>query len=179
MATPSVPTNKIIAQGKPPIVQQLSVESGTNMYPGRLAITGTATTQCSVGGAAGDVIGWVGYEQAGAIYTDAHTVDTIFVTGDEVPILSGGGFIINARLANGQNVAKGARLVAAASGELTVATAAAMAIAAGSTAVTSDKAQPDEAVSGSAGAQGIVVAIAMQTVNASGGAADILVLSLI
>ena len=178
MATPTVPLNKIVAAGEP-LVQQLSIESGTNMYPGRLCVKGTADTQTSVAGAAGDAIGWVGYEHTSPIYTEGHTEDTIYITGDECAVLFGGGFVINAGLANGQNVSKGARLVVAAAGELTVATAATVTIASGSTAVTSDKAQPDEAVAGSVGAQGIVVAIAQQSVNASGGAADILVLSLI
>jgi hypothetical protein len=178
MATPVVPTNVIVHSGKP-LHHDLILEAGTSCYPGRTALRGTADLQAVVGTANGDVIGWFGYEQTSAPFKDGHTVNTIYVTGDEVPVLYGGGFIINARLANGQNVTKGARLCAAASGELTAAIAANITIASGSTTVTSDKAQPDEAVAGSVGAQGIPIAIAMQSVDASGGAADILVLSLI
>lgn len=145
------PTNKIVAGGNP-LVQELKVEIATNMYPGRLVMKGTNDDDIVVNTAAGAAIGWLGYEQANPVFMPAD-VDTNYVQNDMAPVLYGGGFLIVGRLASGQNVTKGTRLVAAANGELAAATS-----------------LPDE---------GIVVAIAHQSMDASSAAADIVVLSLI
>lgn len=179
MATPATPTNVIVQQGTPLYHNLITESTVTEMKPGRLLITGTTDGQCKIGTVNGDVIGWLGYEQTAAPFRDEHTVDTAYALLDEVPVLYGGNFIINAGLANGQNVAKGARLCAAANGELTAATALTATTPSGSTAVTSTSATPVMTQGGALPTQNIPVAIAMQSVNASGGAKDILVLSLI
>jgi hypothetical protein len=92
------------------------------------------------------------------------------------PVLFGGNFLVVGRLASGQNVTKGARLVAAASGELTAATA--LTVKTGATGVTSSAAN-GAITTGTLGDEGIVVAIAQESVNATSAAADIVVLSLI
>jgi hypothetical protein len=179
MATPVTPANGSIATGTPPSITQLSIESGTNMYNGRLVIRGTADTQCSVAGAAGIAIGWISYEHTSPIYQEGHTDATIYVTGDEVAIVSGGGFVINASLANGQNVVKGQALVVAAAGEVTAATALTATTPSGGTTVTSTSATPAMTQGGGLAAQGRIIGIAAQSVDASGSALPILVQSFI
>lgn len=167
------PTNKIIVAGQP-LIQILKVETATNMYPGRLVKKGTNDDDIVVGTAASAVIGWLGYENTIKKHRPA-TVDTIYAGDEQAAVLSGGNFVIVGRLASGQNVSKGARLVSAANGELTAASAAA--IPSGTTTVTSTSAQPT--VAGQLSSQDIVVAIAEESVDASGAAADIMVRSLI
>lgn len=67
----------------------------------------------------------------------------------------------------------------AANGELTAASTLSVSVPSGATNVTSNAAQPDLTEAGSYGPQGIVVAIAEESVDASGGAKDIMVRSLI
>jgi len=171
------PTNKILVAGNP-LIQELKIETVANCYPGRLVKKGSSDAQIVVNTAAGMAVGVLGYEQANDKYKPA-TVDTIYVVNDFVPVLNGGGFVYVGRLASGESVSKGDPLVAAANGELKAASAATVTIASGSTTVLSDKAQPDESVAGAYGAQGLIVAVAEETVDASGGAADIMARSLI
>lgn len=141
------PTGAIVDQGVP-LVDQYKIKTVANCYPGRLVIVDTTDNQLAISGAAGIVVGWLGYEQAGMNYKP-DTVDTIYAVNDMVPVLYGGHFSIVGRLASGQSVAAGDLLKTAANGELTAATAG-----------TDD-----------------VVASARETVDASGAAADILVSS--
>ena len=70
------PTNKIVAAGKP-LVQELNVETATNVYPGRLVKKGTNDNDIVVCGAGENCIGWAGYEQvtnAGYMPTDVDTI---------------------------------------------------------------------------------------------------------
>jgi len=178
--TLTTPTNKVLVQGEP-LTDDKLIETVTSMYPGRLVTAGTSDHQIVVNTANNPPLGWLGYDGAAA-GVKPDTVDTIY-TAVVAPILYGGGFTINGRLANGQNVSIGDLLCPAASGELTAATTlvGTVTIASGSTAVLSDKVQPDESVvfGGALPTQGMVVAQAMESVNASGGAADIMVKSLI
>lgn len=167
------PTNAILVAGDP-LIQTLKIETVTNCYPGRLVKKGTNDDDVVVGTAGADVIGWLGYEQTHKKHRPA-TVDTIYLVNAQVAVLNGGKFVLVARLANGENVAKGARLVAAADGELSEASA--LAVPSGTTAVLSTSAQPN--ISGAKGSEGIVVAIAEESKDASGGAEDIVVRSLI
>jgi len=152
--------------------QVLYVESGTTMYPGGLVIQGTDDKDIITCGAGGNCIGWLGYEDTAKKYQPA-TVDTLYVTGDWADVVNGPGIIVRGRIANGQTVVKGDRLVATAAGELVVASAAAP--PSGTVAVVSTGAQPTAA--GPLSTQGIVVAIAYESVNASGGASAGLVMS--
>lgn len=149
------PTNKIVVAGKP-LVQELKVETATNMYPGRLVTKGTNDDDILVNTASTAVIGWLGYEQITNPGFQPDTVDSIYTINAQAPVLNGGGFVIVGRLASGQSVAKDAKLKGTAAGELT--------------------AIGTEDLDASAN---FIVAIAEETVNASGGAADIMVKSMI
>jgi hypothetical protein len=168
------PTGIIVADRTGIHVATKKVETATNVYPGRLVKKGTDDNDIVVNTAAGAALGWAGYEDTIKKYRPA-TVDTIYVVNSFIAVVNGPGIRVVASLASGQNVAAGANLVAAANGELTAATA--LAVPSGTTAVTSSSAQP--AISGAYGAQGIVVARAVQSVDASGGALDIIVESMI
>ena len=115
------PINKIVVAGDP-MVQELKVEVAANMYPGRLVKKGTADDDVVVSdsttGAA--IVGWLGFEQTNPAYRPG-TPTTIYTINDQAAVLNGD-FILVAHLDNGQSVAKGAELTAAADGELTAAT---------------------------------------------------------
>ena len=145
------PVNKIIAAGKP-LVQELEVEVATTMYPGRLVKRGTGDHDIVVSDSTdgGDIVGWLGYEQTAPVFRPS-TPDTIYVVEDKAAVLNGGGFIIVASLASGQNVTKDDELTSAADGELVAAT------------IGTNK----------------VIAYAEESVDASAAAADIMVRSVI
>lgn len=142
-------TNKIVVSGTPIVVEK-EVEIATNMYPGRLVKRGTTDNEVVVNDTDDNAYGWLGYEQTGVNYRPANK-DTIYSAADRVGVIVGGDIVILGRLASGQNVTMGAKLTAAANGELTVATI----------------------------GTHMVLATAMESVDASGGAADILVRSLL
>jgi hypothetical protein len=155
------PSNAILVAGTP-LKQTLKVETATNMYPGRLIKKGTNDDDIVVCGANEKAIGWLGYEQTTKKYRPA-TVDTIYAQNDQAVVLNGSGFVIVARLANGQNVVKGEKLAVAANGELTT---------------TEDSYSIDESGSSTHSIER-VIAYAEESVDASGGAKDIMVRSLI
>jgi hypothetical protein len=165
------PTNAILVYGEPE-VQFLKIETVANCYPGRLVKKDTADYQVEVCGAAGVAVGWLGYEQTEKSARPA-TVDTIYTVNKTAAVLHGGKFGIVGRLASGENATKGNYLVAAANGELAVADA--ITIAASGAANITD----GQGVAGTIPAGGMPVAKALESVDASGGAADIMVESLI
>jgi len=167
------PTNKIVVGGEP-LVQELKVETATNMYPGRLVTKGTNDDDVVVCGATDKPIGWLGFEHTQPAYRPAD-VDTIYAQNDQAAVLNGGHFFIVGRLASGENVSKGDWLVPAANGELKAASA--LTVDSGATTVTSSAAN-GAIISGEVG-DNIVVAIAEESVDATAGAADIMVRSLI
>ena len=171
------PSNAILVAGDP-LVQFLKIETVTNCYAGRLVKKGTNDDDVVVCGAGEKPGGWLGYEQTHKQYRPT-TVDTIYKADDQVAVLNGGRFVIVARLANGETVSKNDPLVAAANGEVKAASALAVTVPSGATPVTSDAAQPDLTESGSIPPEGMIVAIAEESVDASGGAEDIMVRSLI
>ncbi|MHA1286241.1 MAG: hypothetical protein ACTSPB_02435 [Candidatus Thorarchaeota archaeon] len=151
------PKNKILVAGVP-LIQELKIKTIDNCYPGRLVTRDTTDAEIKVAGTAeataGGALGFLGYEQA-AEYWKPETVDTIYKVDKDsklpfVPVLSGD-IVVVASLASGQNVTKGAILTCAADGELTAATI----------------------------ATDMLIAIAEESVDASGGAKDIMVRSLI
>jgi hypothetical protein len=168
------PTNKIVAAGTP-LVTYKKVETATTMYPGRLVIKGTNADDVVVGTAAGAVYGWLGYEQTDPNYQPAD-VDTIYTAGDQAAVLFGGHFVVVACLATSQTIVAGDRLVATASGTVSKATAAIVTTGA-ATASAVDATTPH--VSGSVGAEGMIVGIAQESVTTTSAVADIMVLSLI
>lgn len=167
------PSGRIVAVGDP-LVDELKVETATNMYPGRLVKKGTNDDDIVVCDASGKPVGWLGWEQAAGPYRPS-TIATAYGADDWAPVLYGGHFVIKAKLANGENVSKGAFLVPAANGQ--VKEASAFEVDSGGTSVTSSAAN-GAIISGEVG-DNIIVGIAMESVDASSGAKDILVLSLI
>jgi hypothetical protein len=141
------PTGRIIDQGTP-LVDHYKIKTVANMYPGRLVTMDTTDNQIKVCTAATKPLGVLGYQDTNENFRP-DTVDTIYEVNDFAAVLFGGGFTYVGRLASGQNVAAGEYLTAAADGELTAAT------------VGTDD----------------VVAVARESVDASGAAADILVAS--
>jgi hypothetical protein len=98
------PTNKLVAAGKPPIVQEFKIETVANMYPGRLVKKGTNQDDIAVGGIGG-AYGWLGHEHTRPDYRPSD-VDTIYKVGDFASVLKGGGFAPVASLAAGFSVTK-------------------------------------------------------------------------
>jgi len=170
------PVGKIVVAGAPPIVLERTIETVANCYPGRLVKKGTTDRDVVVNDA-GLPVGWLGYEQAGTPFKPA-TPATIYVVGDEAPVVKGGGFVILAKLATSQTIVAGDQLVPAAAGMLAKATALTGTITAGSTNVTGDDATPPVVITGDVGVLP-VVAIAEESVTTTSAAADIKVRSLI
>jgi len=145
------PQNTIVVVGTPLHVEK-KITTVATMYPGRLVRKDASDGAIKISGAADScTLGWLGYEQCHPNHQPA-TVDTIYAVNAFAPVLYGGGFVIVARLANGQNITMGRPVESAADGEVT------------EHGLNDDVRQ---------------VGIALESVNASGGAADIMVLSLI
>jgi hypothetical protein len=167
------PSNSIVIAGEP-YVQYRKVETASEMYPGRLVIKGTNQDDIVVCGAGGIATGWLGYEQTTKKHRPA-TVDTIYLQNAQAAVLSGPSFQLVAGLAQSQTIVKGDRLVAAANGFLSKASAAA--VGSGTVAVLGTGAQPT--MTGPIPTEGIVVAVAEENVTTTGAEADIMVRSLI
>ncbi len=167
------PDQGVIVTGNP-LIDHLVVETATTMIPGNLVTKGTADKDIIVCTASTNPVGWLSYEYAHASYQPADR-DTAYGADEFAPVAYGGGFTILGTLASGNNVTKGMRLKPAAAGQLDIAVTA-LTIDAGTTAVTSTLAN-GAVIAGDAG--GIVVAIAMESVNASAAAKRCAVLSLI
>ncbi len=170
------PTGKIVVTGEPPIVLERTIETVANCYPGRLVKKGTTDRDVVVNDA-GLPVGWLGYEQAGTAVRPA-TPATIYVVGDEAPVVKGGGFIILAKLATSQTIVAGDRLVPAADGMVQKATALLGTVTAGSTPVTGDDATPPVVISGDVGILPLV-AYAEESVTTTSATANIKVRSVI
>ena len=141
-------TDKIVLAGEPITVEK-TIETVANMYPGRLVKMDTGAYQIEVNDTDDNVLGWLGYEQTAVMYRPT-TKDTIYVVNDKAHIIIGGDIVIRARLASGDNVtAIGTKLTATADGELTAATI----------------------------GTHMVLAVALEIVNASSAAANIIVKS--
>lgn len=168
------PNNRIIVAGDP-LVQELTIETATEMYPGRLVKKGTADSDIVVNTAGGKAIGWLGYEQTNPVYRP-EDVDSIYEKDASVAVLNGGKFYPVASLANGESVNKGDPLVGAANGQVKAASD--LAVASGSeTASAVDATTPT--LEGSILPEGPIVAYVEESVDASGGAVDIIVRSVI
>ena len=137
----------IVKKGTP-IIEELTVETATDMYPGRLVKKGTTDSDIVVNDGTSPV-GWLGYEHTAGLYQPADE-NTAYTVGDIVAVLHGG-IRLKAHLASGQSVVKGDPLKPVANGELAAAT------------VGTDE----------------IVAYAAETMDATGGAADIEVWSVI
>jgi len=162
---------KVVIAGSP-IIEEFTVE-GTGIKPSLLCKKGTAATQVVVVAAATDKpAGWVGWDAEGAHpAASPATRTTAYTAAKKCPVAYGPGIIVYARLANGQNITKDQPLVPAADGELTAAANIAAAEQAGTRHVA--------ATTGSFPAGGMIVALAKENCDASGGAKNIVVESLI
>ena len=152
------PTNGVLVQGNPK-VQHLLIETDTSMYPGRLVKKGTADNQIVVNTAGGLSVGVLGYEHCQKKDRPA-TRDTIY-TAVSAPVLSGAGVIVLLYVAQNQTIVKGSKLVAAASGMVSLAGAAAP--PSGTVAVVSTGAQPTMA--GPLPTSGAIVATAEESIT--------------
>lgn len=173
---------KVVLAGSP-VVQEKKVGSNATaakMLPGALVIRDASDEKIKECGAnATNVLGWLGYEQAHPDYKPASRT-TAYAVGDFAPVIAGAGTVLIAKIASGNSITQGDLLVSAADGELAKAAAMDGSVDSGATTVTSTAANGDIiTLSGSAPAGGVVVAIAEETVDASGGAKYCVVRSLI
>lgn len=166
------PTNKLVVTGKPK-VQELNVETATNVIAGRLAKKGTNDDDVVVATAGCVPAGWIGYENTAPVY-QPDDMDTEYAQGDKIAVLRGKEFALISKLASGESVNKDDPLVTAGDGMLKAASD--LAVSSGSdTASAVDGTTP--ALEGSVPPEGPIVAYAAETVDASGGAKDIIVWS--
>jgi hypothetical protein len=169
----TAPSGRKVVIGGNPVIEELTVE-GTGIKPSLLCKKGTAATQVVVVAAATDKpSGWVGWDGEGA-HPGASPADrtTAYTAGKKCPVAYGPGTIIYGRLASGQNVTKDTPLIPAADGELQAASTMANTETASTAHVTATP-------TGSFPAGGMIVALAKENKDASGGAANIIVESLI
>ena len=102
------PANSILYAGYPKYLE-LEVESGTNMYPGRLVITGTAEYQCNVAGDnAANVLGVLDVEPN-------ELRETIYAAGDQARIITGD-CVVLLKKASGATITVGLKVQPAANG---------------------------------------------------------------
>jgi hypothetical protein len=108
------PSNKIIVAAIGNIFySEYYLESATNAYAGRVAMSGTNADDVVVAdGATAMPIGFIGFEQSflgSTSYTANRpaTVDTIWAVNAKVPVIMGGGFWIVGAVAIGVKIAKG------------------------------------------------------------------------
>lgn len=154
-----------------PLYETLTVETVTNVKPGRLCKKDSGDKAIEVCGAGNDPIGVIGYEKTPNDSKPAD-IDTAYAADADCAVYIGGAFVFMGILASGESVARGAALIPAANGEL--AAAAALTIDSGATGVTSSAAN-GAIISGDIGDDHIV-AYAQETVDASGGAERIMAL---
>jgi len=168
------PDNGVILDSIGMHTETLRVETNTTCFPGSTVIKGTKDDEVLCGTSGGAIIGFLGYEHTHKKYRPAN-VSTLYAGDAYAAVHWGPGMLITAWLADGQTVAKGARLCSGAGGDLTAATACAP--PSSSTPMTSTGAQATMA--GPLPTLGIVVAIAEEYKAASGAHARIIVRSLI
>jgi hypothetical protein len=177
----TIPSGRKVVIAGHPIIEEFTVEAGTGVKPGRLVKKGTDADDVIVLAAATDKpSGWVGWDGEGT-HPEASpaTRDTAYATGKLGPVFYGPGTILVGKLASGQNVTKDTPLIPAANGELQAAANISATVPSGASPVTSTSAQPSMTMAGSFPPGGMIVALAKQNCNASGGALDIIIENLI
>ena len=141
------PSNVILVGGNPIIEECVAENTGASddLKPGMLCIKGTADHQVVYAGdEAVNVLGVVDFDEK-------HPITDVYVEGSSVRVLRAPAVVV-LTLASGQSVAKGDKLVAAASGEC--------------------KAYPATPATGD---EEKIIGVAEETVDASGGALPIMV----
>jgi hypothetical protein len=111
------PNNKVVASGTPNIQVLTVTGTVTECKPGRLVKAGTADDECAIGTAAGDAIGFLGYEQTYATYKP-DDIDTAYEAGDMATVINGPGIHVIAE--GSEAINKGDRVAAAADGKVAV-----------------------------------------------------------
>jgi hypothetical protein len=171
----TTPSGRGVVIAGNPVIEELNVEVTTNVKPGRLVKKGTDADDVIAMAAVTDKpAGWVGWDAEGAHpSTSPATRDTAYAADKKAPIWYGPGTIGVAKLASGQNVTKDTPLVPASGSpyELAAASNIAAAEQAGTRHV--------GATSGSFPPGGLIVALAKENCDASSGAKDIIIESLI
>lgn len=164
------PSNSILVQDDGSLrTEEKVIEVATNMYPGRLVQQGTDDNDIVVGAENAKIIGVLGYEHTQGHYRPS-TRTTIYTVNSRAIILRGVGTIVLLRLASGENItALGTKLVPTAAGMVKAATQ--LNVPSGTTAVTSEDADPD--IEGEV-PDNPPVAEAMEIVDASGADAFIM-----
>ena len=167
----TIPSGRKVVIAGNPVIEELTAE-GTGVKPGRLVKKGTAATQVAVVAAATDKpSGWVGWDGEGAHPgASPATRDTAYTAAKKAPVIYGPGAILVGKLASGQNVTKDTPLIPAADGELQAASNIANSGSSGHVGAT---------LGGSFPPGGMIVALPKENKDASGGALDIIVESLI
>ena len=167
----TIPSGRKVVIAGNPVIEELTAE-GTGVKPGRLVKKGTAATQVVVVAAATDKpSGWVGWDGEGAHPgASPATRDTAYTAAKKAPVIYGPGAILVGKLASGQNVTKDTPLIPAADGELQAASNIANSGSSGHVGAT---------LGGSFPPGGMIVALAKENKDASGGALDVIVESLI
>ena len=167
----TIPSGRKVVIAGNPVIEELTAE-GTGVKPGRLVKKGTAATQVVIIAAATDKpSGWVGWDGEGAHPgASPATRDTAYTAAKKAPVIYGPGAILVGKLASGQNVSKDTPLIPAADGELQAASNIANSGSSGHVGAT---------LGGSFPPGGMIVALAKENKDASGGALDIIVESLI
>ena len=178
MTYTSTTSNQLVVSG-PYTSIEARIETVANVYPGRLVKRGTTDDDIVVCTAAGLPAGWAGYDNASPAVKPA-TIDTIYVVGDRIPVVSCVGSVIRATLATSQTITLGDALVAGATGFVTAATVIAATVGSGAaTASAVDATRPTVAVTGSMPVGGRIIGYAAQSVTTTGAIASILVRSTI
>lgn len=102
------------------IIEHYNIETVANMYPGAAVKRDSTDFDIEVCGAAGDIIGWLGYGACVGSFKPA-TRDTIYDVSGNAPVHSGGGFYVRARIVS-EAVTKGAELTTDTNGTVTAVT---------------------------------------------------------
>jgi hypothetical protein len=170
----TIPSGRRVVISGNPIIEELTVETGTGVKPGRLVKKGTDPDDVVVLASVTDKpSGWVGWDAEGTHPSASPaTRDTAYATGKKASIWYGPGTIGVGKLAAGQNVTKDTPLIPAANGELQAAATETATVTSGSSHVTST-------LSGSFPPGGMIVALAKENCDASSAAKDIIFESLI
>ena len=100
-------TNKVVCGGTDPVLEEMNIETATNMYGGRLIMKGTHVDDIVLN-TGQTPLGWLGYEQCNMDDKPA-TKATIYAADAQAPLLKGTGFIIDALAVDtsGNTIAKG------------------------------------------------------------------------
>lgn len=83
----SGPANKVIVAGDP-LIQELKVETATNVYPSRLVTKGTNDGDIVVGDGISAPMGFAGYEYCNPVFRP-DSITSLYAAGAKIPVFSG------------------------------------------------------------------------------------------